>query len=191
VARRAQAEALVGLLTPVAKVFSTDNGHRRADEALQVWGGYGYVHEYGIEQCVRDSRIAMIYEGTNEIQAIDLLQRKVLDDGGANLDSLLALLEADARGASSETALLEFSAALESEAAKARAATAMMLDGRASDLKWLLRVADDYLRAIGVSVQPRHLESWCAGADDGVHQRTRWTPCKRQSGVRGAVTRSS
>lgn len=55
------------VLTPIAKAFFTDNGHRGADEALQVWGGYGYVHDYGIEQTVRDSRIAMIYEGTNEI----------------------------------------------------------------------------------------------------------------------------
>ena len=150
--RRAQAEALVGLLTPVAKAFFTDNGHRGAGEALQVWGGYGYVHEYGIEQSVRDSRIAMIYEGSNEIQAIDLLQRKVLDDGGANLESLLARLEADARRAAGEPALLEFSAALESEVATARAATALLLDGRASDPEWLLRVADDYLRAIGFTL---------------------------------------
>ncbi len=151
-ARRAEAEALVGLLTPVAKAFFTDNGHRGADEALQVWGGYGYVHEYGIEQSVRDSRIAMIYEGTNEIQAIDLLQRKVLDDGGANLDSLLTLLEADARRAAGDPVLFEFSDALQSEVAMARAATAMLLDGRASDSEWLLRVADDYLRAIGFTL---------------------------------------
>ena len=95
-APRAQAEGFVGLLTPVAKAFFTDNGLRGADEALQVWGGYGFVHDYGIEQTVRDSRIAMIYEGTNEIQAIDLLQRKVLDDGGARLGALLDRLVADA-----------------------------------------------------------------------------------------------
>ncbi|MEY2874124.1 MAG: hypothetical protein RLZZ373_1495 [Pseudomonadota bacterium] len=151
-ARRAQAEGLVGLLTPVAKAFFTDNGHRGADEALQVWGGYGYVHEYGIEQCVRDSRIAMIYEGTNEIQAIDLLQRKVLDDGGANLDSLLALLEADARSAASNPSLTELSAALLSEVAAARTATASLLDGRASDPEWPLRMADDYLRGVGLTL---------------------------------------
>ena len=151
-ARRVQAESLVGLLTPVAKAFFTDNGHRGADEALQVWGGYGYVHEYGIEQSVRDSRIAMIYEGTNEIQAIDLLQRKVLDDGGANLDSLLALLEADAQRSVGGPALHDLRVALQSEVAAARAATAMLLDGRASDPEWPLRVADDYLRAIGFTL---------------------------------------
>ena len=55
-------------------------------------GGYGYVHEYGIEQTVRDSRIAMIYEGTNDIQAIDLLQRKILPEVGAKRLELLAVL---------------------------------------------------------------------------------------------------
>ena len=92
-AQRAKAEDLVALLTPVAKAFFTDNGNRGANEALLVWGGYGYVHEYGIEQTVRDSRIAMIYEGTNEIQAIDLLQRKIMTDGGAKLLDLLSVLE--------------------------------------------------------------------------------------------------
>jgi len=150
--RREQAEALVGLLTPVAKAFFTDNGHRGADEALQVWGGYGYVHEYGIEQTVRDSRIAMIYEGTNEIQAIDLLQRKVLDDGGARLDSLLGLIEAEAARAEAQPLLAEFAAALRTQVAAARAATAALLDGRGADPEWPLRVADDYLRALGFTL---------------------------------------
>ena len=72
------------------KRFFTDNGNRGANEAQQVLGGYGYVHEYGIEQTVRDSRIAMIYEGTNDIQAIDLLQRNIMPDGGAKRLELLA-----------------------------------------------------------------------------------------------------
>ena len=88
----------VALLTPVAKAFFTELGHRSADEALQVWGGYGYVHDYGIEQTVRDSRIAMIYEGTNEIQAIDLVQRKLLDDGGARAAALIAELRREVDG---------------------------------------------------------------------------------------------
>ena len=82
------------LLTPVAKALFTDLGHRSADEALQAWGGYGFVHDYGIEQTVRDSRIAMIYEGTNEIQAIDLVQRKpgALRNGTPFMDLPPALL---------------------------------------------------------------------------------------------------
>jgi hypothetical protein len=149
-AQRAEAEALVGLLTPVAKAFFTDNGHRGADEALQVWGGYGFVHEYGIEQAVRDSRIAMIYEGANEIQAIDLLQRKVLDDGGAKLGALLARLEADAETAGA--ALAEFRDAVRRQTAAARAATATLVAGAKDDAEWPLRVADDYLRGIGLTL---------------------------------------
>jgi alkylation response protein AidB-like acyl-CoA dehydrogenase len=149
-ARRAEADAWVGLLTPVAKAFFTDHGHRGADEALQVWGGYGFVHDYGIEQTVRDSRIAMIYEGTNEIQAIDLLQRKVLDDGGATLGTLLARLEADAEGAGA--GLAEFSQALRTQTAAARAATAALVAGAKDDAEWPLRVADDYLRGVGLTL---------------------------------------
>jgi alkylation response protein AidB-like acyl-CoA dehydrogenase len=151
-ARRDKAEALVGLLTPVVKAFLTDNGHRGADEALQIWGGYGYVHEYGIEQTVRDSRIAMIYEGTNEIQAIDLLQRKVLDDGGARLELLLTRLEDDAAECSAEPRLHEFTLALRSQLAGVRQATAALIEGRAAVAEWPLRVADDYLRGMGLTL---------------------------------------
>jgi alkylation response protein AidB-like acyl-CoA dehydrogenase len=149
-ARRAQAESFVGLLTPLAKAFFTDNGHHGADEALQVWGGYGFVHDYGIEQTVRDSRIAMIYEGTNQIQAIDLLQRKVLDDGGARLGTLLDRLLADADMAA--PALTEFADALCAEVAAARAATAALVNGARHDAEWPLRAADDYLRGIGLTL---------------------------------------
>jgi hypothetical protein len=150
--RREHAEALVGLLTPVVKAFLTENGHRGADDALQVWGGYGYVHEYGIEQIVRDSRIAPIYEGTNEIQAIDLLQRKVLGDGGSKLDSLLGLLDVEAALADDEHRLADFANALREQVAQARAATASLLAGHAADPEWPLRVADDYLRALGLTL---------------------------------------
>jgi alkylation response protein AidB-like acyl-CoA dehydrogenase len=84
--RRARAAGLASLLTPVVKAFLAHQGFAGASAALQVFGGYGYVHEYGIEQSVRDSRIAMIYEGTNEIQAIDLLLRKVLGGGAQAFD---------------------------------------------------------------------------------------------------------
>jgi alkylation response protein AidB-like acyl-CoA dehydrogenase len=132
-ARRALADALVGLLTPVAKAFFTENGHSGADAALQVWGGYGFVHDYGIEQTVRDSRIAMIYEGTNEIQAIDLLQRKVLDDGGGRLETLLVVLEEEAARAETQASLTDFAAALRAQVTAARTATALLVAGRAAE----------------------------------------------------------
>ena len=76
---------LVALLTPVVKGFITDNGYESTTLAMQVLGGHGYIAEWGLEQCVRDARINMIYEGTNTIQALDLLGRKVLGDMGAKL----------------------------------------------------------------------------------------------------------
>ena len=75
----------VALLTPIIKAFLTDNGWISTSEAMQVYGGHGYIAEWGMEQYVRDSRINMIYEGTNTIQSLDLLGRKILLDNGAKL----------------------------------------------------------------------------------------------------------
>jgi len=86
-------------ITPVIKAFLTDQGFQCASRALQVFGGHGYVVETGIEQFMRDARITMIYEGTNEIQEIDFLMRKVLADDGRRLHDFLALVEADIDGA--------------------------------------------------------------------------------------------
>jgi hypothetical protein len=82
--RKAAADE-VALLTPIIKAFLTDNGWISTSHCLQVFGGHGYIAEWGMEQFVRDARINMIYEGTNTIQALDLLGRKVLGDNGAKL----------------------------------------------------------------------------------------------------------
>jgi hypothetical protein len=76
---------MMALMTPIVKAFMTDNGFVCASQCLQVFGGHGYVREWGMEQFVRDARINMIYEGTNTIQSLDLLGRKVLMDNGAKL----------------------------------------------------------------------------------------------------------
>ncbi|WP_374406206.1 acyl-CoA dehydrogenase family protein [Hydrogenophaga sp.] len=94
-ARRDVASRWCTLVTPVLKAAWTDQAFHGASACLQVFGGHGYVREWGIEQVVRDARVAMIYEGTNEIQAIDLLLRKTLPDGGAGLLTLLDELAAD------------------------------------------------------------------------------------------------
>jgi alkylation response protein AidB-like acyl-CoA dehydrogenase len=75
----------VALLTPIVKAFLTDNGWLATSHCMQVFGGHGYIAEWGMEQYVRDARINMIYEGTNTIQSLDLLGRKVLGDNGAKL----------------------------------------------------------------------------------------------------------
>jgi alkylation response protein AidB-like acyl-CoA dehydrogenase len=94
-ARRQLAQRWCALVTPVLKASWTDQAFHGASDCLQVFGGHGYVREWGIEQIVRDSRVAMIYEGTNEIQAQDLLFRKVLSDQGQGLRGLLEQLSND------------------------------------------------------------------------------------------------
>ena len=90
------AHAKVALLTPIAKAFLTDKAFEAAVDCQQVFGGHGYIKEWGMEQIVRDVRIGQIYEGTNGIQALDLLGRKVVKDDGAAMFALLDEIDAAA-----------------------------------------------------------------------------------------------
>jgi hypothetical protein len=94
-AERSQADDLLGLLTPVIKGYLTDKGFAAAVHAQQVLGGHGYIREHGIEQFVRDARIAQIYEGTNGIQAMDLVGRKLPKEGGRAIRAFLELVGQD------------------------------------------------------------------------------------------------
>ncbi|HIX61100.1 MAG TPA: acyl-CoA dehydrogenase C-terminal domain-containing protein [Candidatus Halomonas stercoripullorum] len=84
-AEREQAEVLLGLLTPIVKAFLTEVGFEATNEGVQIFGGHGFIQEWGMEQLVRDSRITRLYEGTTGIQALDLLGRKVLMSQGESL----------------------------------------------------------------------------------------------------------
>ena len=92
---RQAADDLVSVLTPVIKGYLTDRGFETAVNAQQVFGGHGYIREWGMEQFVRDARIAQIYEGTNGIQAMDLVGRKLGKDGGRGIRALLELIGRD------------------------------------------------------------------------------------------------
>ncbi len=105
---RKDAADLVTLLTPIVKAFITDNGWIATSEAMQVYGGHGYISEWGMEQYVRDARINMIYEGTNTIQSLDLLGRKVLMDNGAKLKKFGALVRAFVEDNGTDDAMSEF-----------------------------------------------------------------------------------
>jgi alkylation response protein AidB-like acyl-CoA dehydrogenase len=85
---------LLAMLTPIVKAFITDNGHISTNACMQVFGGHGFIKEWGMEQFVRDNRINMIYEGTNTIQSLDLLGRKVLGNNGATLKKFGKLIGA-------------------------------------------------------------------------------------------------
>ncbi len=102
----------VALLTPVAKAFLTDNAWIACSDALQVFGGHGYIAEWGMEQYLRDARINMIYEGTNTIQSLDLLARKVLMDNGAKLRKFGGQVRAFAEAHAGDARMAEFIAPL-------------------------------------------------------------------------------
>ncbi len=141
--RRTAANRWCSLVTPVIKSICTHQAFHGASECLQVFGGHGYVKEWGIEQIVRDSRVAMIYEGTNEIQAIDLLVRKVLPDGGATLNALLNDLLAD-------SAWSQPSSSLQANAEALRQVTAELVAVNAADPSKAYWVAGEYLRVTGL-----------------------------------------
>ncbi|WP_310497725.1 acyl-CoA dehydrogenase C-terminal domain-containing protein [Sandarakinorhabdus sp.] len=99
---RTRADDLISLLTPVIKGYGTDKGYEIATNCQQVFGGHGYIREWGMEQFVRDARIAQIYEGTNGIQALDLVGRKLGAKGGRGTQAWLAMVGGDVAAASDE-----------------------------------------------------------------------------------------
>jgi alkylation response protein AidB-like acyl-CoA dehydrogenase len=143
---RAAAQRWCALATPVLKAACTQQGFEGSSACLQVFGGHGYVREWGIEQHVRDVRVAMIYEGTNEIQAIDLLVRKVLPDAGADFSALLLELRDE----------LDAARAVDADAQRRLAqlrylATSVALASRARP-QLAYEVADDFLRVTALAL---------------------------------------
>ncbi|WP_288097629.1 acyl-CoA dehydrogenase [Pseudomonas sp.] len=143
---------LAQLLTPIIKAFFTDQGFRQASNALQVFGGYGYVAEFAIEQTLRDSRIAMIYEGSNEIQANDLLLRKVLGDEGRAFGLLLAALRAEAEHAGQCAEGAGFARALDSLCDSLASVVKAIRERSLEDIEYPYRAAPDFLQLCGVAL---------------------------------------
>src|SRR5689334_4457108 len=132
-AERTQAEDLLGLITPVIKGYLTDKGFEAAVYAQQVLGGHGYIREHGIEQFVRDARICQIYEGTNGIQAMDLVGRKLPKDGGRGVRTFFEMIGrdiAEAKGAGDPAGV---AAALEPALADLQAATMWLAQNGMAD----------------------------------------------------------
>lgn len=103
-----RADALLAFLTPIAKAFLTEVGFESANHGLQVFGGHGFISEWGMEQNVRDSRISMLYEGTTQIQALDLLGRKVLMSQGESLKGFTKIVHKFCQAESDNTELQAF-----------------------------------------------------------------------------------
>ena len=144
---RTRAESLVALLTPVAKAFLTDLGLETTVHGQQIFGGHGYIREWGQEQLVRDVRITQIYEGTNGIQALDLLGRKVVGSGGA----FYKLFADEIRHfiATADTALGEFVKPLETALDSLDELTAWVLDRAKANPNEIGAASVEYLHAFG------------------------------------------
>jgi alkylation response protein AidB-like acyl-CoA dehydrogenase len=147
---RERARGLAQWLLPICKAWSSDTGFDVANLAIQVFGGHGYVTDSGIEQYVRDVRIAGIYEGTNGIQAIDLVQRKLIGDGGVRQREWLARIHADLAAAMSDPSLEVLRAGLEPAVAALERCSAQLLEQAKSGASGVEGGAVGYLRLAGL-----------------------------------------
>jgi len=147
---REDAHALASLLTPILKSLCTETGFTLASSALQLYGGHGYIHENGIEQTLRDSRITSLYEGTTEIQAVDLAMRKIRGDQGAAYDRLRQIINGECEACAELPELAQLLAAFAPALATLDEATRALLDAPDTDPEWPLRVAKDYQWLIGI-----------------------------------------
>ena len=132
-AERLAADDLLGLITPVIKGYLTDKGFKAAVEAQQVFGGHGYIREHGMEQFVRDARITQIYEGTNGIQAMDLVGRKLPKEGGRAVRAFFELVGREIAEAKAAGDPAGVAAALEPALADLQAATMWLAQNGMTD----------------------------------------------------------
>jgi hypothetical protein len=147
---RLLAADLVGLLTPVIKGYGTDKGYDIATNAQQVYGGHGYIREWGMEQYVRDARISMIYEGTNGVQAMDLVGRKLAANGGRAVQTLFKVVGEEVAAAKADTATADFAARLEKANGELQAATMWFLQNGMTNPNNVGAGAHSYMHLMGI-----------------------------------------
>ena len=147
---RQEAVDLVALMTPVIKAFCTDVGFEITNTALQCFGGHGYIREYGMEQFVRDARIAQIYEGTNGVQAMDLLGRKVPDDNGRLVRRFVGVAERDLTTAGQHAAVQPLAESVRGALQALVRVTGIVMGRAARNPDEIGAAAVDYLRLFGL-----------------------------------------
>ena len=146
---RGLADDMLSLLTPVIKGYGTDKGYDVATNAQQVFGGHGYVGEWGVEQYVRDARITMIYEGTNGVQAMDLVGRKLAQNGGRAVQALFKTVD-DECAAARETSLADFAGRLEKANGELKAATMWFMQNGMANPDNVGAGAHHYMHMMGI-----------------------------------------
>lgn len=147
---RAQAADRVALMTPVAKAFLTDKAFEACVDAQQVFGGHGYVREWGMEQLVRDTRIAQIYEGTNGVQAMDLVGRKLVKNRGAFVHGYLTEVRELIAQVQDDTGLSAMAQATANAADAIAQATDDLIAASAQNADEVNAAAVDFLHAFGL-----------------------------------------
>jgi alkylation response protein AidB-like acyl-CoA dehydrogenase len=150
-AEREAAEDLVALMTPVLKSYFTDSGFAAANLGVQIMGGHGYIREYGMEQLVRDARIAQIYEGANGIQALDLVGRKLPMHNGRLLRRFFHPVDAFVAAHKSDAAMQEFILPLAKALGKLQQATVMVAQRGLKDPEEAGAAASDYLKLFALT----------------------------------------
>jgi alkylation response protein AidB-like acyl-CoA dehydrogenase len=147
---REQADMLIGLLTPVIKGYGTDKGYEVATNMQQVFGGHGYIEEWGMSQFVRDARIAQIYEGTNGVQAMDLCGRKLAQKGGAAVQAFFKVVGEDIAEATGDETLAPLAEALEKALGQQQAATMWFMQNAMQNPNHLGAGAHHYMHIMGI-----------------------------------------
>ncbi|PWC56403.1 acyl-CoA dehydrogenase C-terminal domain-containing protein [Azospirillum sp. TSO22-1] len=148
--QRQESDEFVQLMTPIVKALFTDIGSEVANIAVQVHGGHGFIWETGVEQYVRDARIAQIYEGTNGIQALDLVGRKMGQDMGRLLRRFFHPLQAELEADMENEALAEYAIPVAKAFGKLQQATAVIAQKGLKDPEEAAAAATDYLRLFGL-----------------------------------------
>ena len=147
---REQADMLIGLLTPVIKGYGTDKGYEVATNMQQVFGGHGYIEEWGMSQFVRDARIAQIYEGTNGVQAMDLCGRKLAQKGGAAVQAFFKVVGDDIAEAKGDETLAPLAEAMEKALGQQQAATMWFMQNAMQNPNHLGAGAHHYMHIMGI-----------------------------------------
>jgi alkylation response protein AidB-like acyl-CoA dehydrogenase len=147
---REQADMLISLLTPVIKGYGTDKGYEITTSMQQVYGGHGYIKEWGMEQFVRDSRIAMIYEGTNGVQAMDLCGRKLAMNGGKAIQAFFAMIDGEIAEARQNETLRPIAERLAKALGEQKAATMWFMQNAPANPNHLGAGAHHYMHIMGI-----------------------------------------
>jgi acyl-CoA dehydrogenase len=177
----ADADGLVSLLTPVIKGFLTDKGYEMTVQAQQIYGGHGYIEEWGMSQFTRDARIAMIYEGANGVQALDLVGRKLAQDGGKHVMAFFEHVKGFAKENAEVEGMAEFTEPLKRASKDLQAAAMYFMQEGMKNPNAALAGSYDFMHLFGhvclglmwARMARASLDGLAAGTDDPEFHETK------------------